>query len=195
MYSYIKGRIEYKATDYFVMDNNGMGYKIFSSLSTIDKLEIGQEAKAYTYMYVREDLICLYGFSSPEELRVFELLISVSGIGPKVASAVLSSLSPSKFGLALITGDVQVLKSVPGIGLKTAQRMILELKDKMKTNEVLDVPQVEICNSNDSVSEAINALQVLGYSAVEAMKVLKSIDVNNLGVEDIIKQSLKNLSR
>lgn len=193
MYSYIKGRIDHRAADYFVIDNNGIGYKVFSSLSTLDKLSAGLEVKVFTYMYVREDIISLYGFLTPEELRIFELLISVSGIGPKVANSVLSALTPSKFGLAVITGDVQILKSISGIGLKTAQRIILELKDKMKTEEAFDKSEVQISDTNDNISEAINALQVLGYSASEAVKVLKSVDVDNLDIEEVIKQALKKL--
>lgn len=195
MYSYIKGRIDNKTADYFVIDNNGIGYKIFSSFSTLDKLEIAKEAKIYTYMHVREDILSLYGFLSPEELRMFELLITVSGIGPRVANSVLSALSPSKFSLAVITGDVQSLKSVPGIGLKTAQRVILELKDKLKAEETLDTSGVKLMNDNDNVSEAVSALQVLGYSAQEAVKALKSVEVDSLDIEEIIKQALKSLGR
>lgn len=195
MYSYIKGTIEFKAPDYFIVDNNGVGYRILSALSTLDKLNTGQDVKVYTYMYVREDIISLYGYLTPEELRVFELLISVSGIGPKVANSVLSALSPSKFGLAVITADVQSLKSISGIGLKTAQRIILELKDKMKTEEAFRKTDIQLPDTNDNVSEAVNALQVLGYSVPEALKALKSVDMENLDIEDVIKQALKNLSR
>ncbi len=195
MYSYIKGRIDHRAADYFVIDNNGIGYKVFSSLSTMDKLNAGLEVKVYTNMYVREDIINLYGFLTPEELRIFELLISVSGIGPKVANSVLSALTPSKFGVAVITGDVQALKSIPGIGLKTAQRIILELKDKMKTEEAFDKHEQQINGTNDNISEVVNALQVLGYSASEAVKALKPVDVDNLDIEDVIKHALRNLGK
>ena len=195
MYSYIKGKIDNKTSDYLVIDNNGIGYRIASAMSTLERIEAGQEAKIYTYMHVREDNISLYGFLTSEELRVFELLISVSGIGPKVANSVLSSLSPSKFGLAVITGDVQGLKSVPGIGLKTAQRIILELKDKLKTEDAIDSAQVQMLDGNDNVSEAVNALQVLGYSTAEALKVLRTIDTENMDIEGVIKEALKKLAR
>lgn len=193
MYSYIKGKIDSKATDYLIIDNNGIGYRIFSALSTLEKIEAGQEAKIYTYMHVREDNISLYGFLTSEELRVFELLISVSGIGPKVANSVLSALSPSKFGLAVITQDVQGLKSVPGIGMKTAQRIILELKDKLKTEDAIDRTQVQISDASSNMSEAVNALQVLGYSSAEALKVLKTIETDNMDIEEVIKEALKRL--
>lgn len=195
MYAYIKGRIDHKAADYLVIDNGGIGYKVFTSLSTLDRLETGQEVKVHTYTHVREDIFSLYGFLTPEELRVFELLISVSGIGPKAANSVLSSLSPSKFGLAVITGDVQALKSVSGIGLKTAQRIILELKDKMKNSDAFEKSEALEPAADDNSSEAVNALQVLGYSAVEAARVLRSIDTDNMEIEEIIKQALKKLSK
>ncbi len=195
MYSYIKGRVELKTADYLVVDNSGIGYKVFTSISTLNKLEAGQQVKVHTYMYVREDVISLFGFITPEELRVFELLITVSGIGPKVANSVLSALSPSKFSLAVITGDVQSLKAVPGIGLKTAQRIILELKDKLKSDEALEGGQSQPPGSDGNVSEAVSALQVLGYSAHEALKALRNIEVDTLNIEEVVRQALKNLSR
>lgn len=194
MFAYIKGKVTYKSTDYFIIETNGIGYKIFSSLSTLDKLEVNtKEFKIYTYLYVREDVINLYGFLSSEELRVFELLITVSGIGPKAANSILSVLSPSQFSLAVITGDVKALKSIPGIGLKTAQRIILELKDKLRTEEAIE--KAELTKLDDNISEAVCALQVLGYSAVEAVRALKSIDTENLSLEEMIKRALKTLSK
>jgi len=190
MFAFIKGIIEAVAKEYMVIENNGVGYKIHSAMSTLEKLIIGKEAKIYTYMHVREDNISLFGFLSQEELRVFELLISVSGIGPKAAISVLSGLSPSKFSLAVITNDTAVLKSISGIGLKTAQRIILELRDKVKAEEGIEMPS----NSTDLAGkklEALNALQVLGYSSRDALNVLNKIDAENLGIEDIIKQALK----
>lgn len=196
MYSYIKGKVDHKTSDYFVLENNGIGFKISSALSTLDKLELSKEVKAYTYIHVREDLISLYGFLTNEELRVFELLITVSGIGPKVANSVLSALSPSRFSLAVITSDVSALKSVSGIGLKTAQRIILELKDKMKTEEAISKhDEIGISSDNGTVSEIINALQVLGYTSGEAIKAIKGIDIETLDIETVIKQALRNLSR
>ena len=137
MYAYIKGTLEIKTTGYVVIEtNNGIGYKIFMSESAIERLsEIGSSVKIFTYMRVREDDISLYGFNANEELRMFELLLSVSGIGAKSAINILSNITPSSFALAVITNDVNTLKKLPGIGAKSAQRVILELKDKLKTEE------------------------------------------------------------
>jgi len=193
MFAFIKGITETISKEYLVLENNGVGYKINSALSTLEKLVTGKEAKVFTYMHVREDNISLFGFITQEELRVFELLLSVSGIGPKAAISVLSGLSPSKFSLAVITGDAVLLKSIPGIGLKTAQRMILELRDKIKTEDGMEVSESS-SELGEKKLEALNALQVLGYSAKEALSVLNKVNVDNLGIEDIIKQALKQFS-
>jgi Holliday junction DNA helicase RuvA len=195
MYAYIKGIVEYKAAEYLVIENQGIGYKIITSLSTLDKVEIGKEVKIFTYLHVREDIFAMYGFLTPEELRVFELLISVSGIGPKVANSILSSLSPSKFSLSVITADVGALKSVSGVGLKTAQRIILELKDKLKNEQAIE-PSVSniLDDSVGNMSEAMSALQVLGYSSNEAARALKGIDAD-LNLEETIRRALKNMNK
>lgn len=194
MFAFVKGITETISREYLVIENNGVGYKIHSALSTLEKLVAGKEAKVYTYMHVREDNISLYGFLTQEELRIFELLLSVSGIGPKAAISVLSGLSPSKFSLAVITSDAALLKSVPGIGLKTAQRIILELRDKVKTEDGMEVPESS-SELGEKKLEALNALQVLGYSSKEALNVLDKVNVDSLGIEDIIKQALKSFSR
>jgi len=163
MFAYIKGTLEYKCSDYLIVEANGIGYKIFTSISTIETAgRVGEQVKIYTYLHVREDIINLYGFLTQEELGMFELLISVSGIGPKAAISVLSSISPSKFGLAVITDDIKTLTKAPGIGNKTAQRIILELKDKIK-NEQLSLPDGITGGenvpekSNSIISEAVSA--------------------------------------
>ncbi|MGE5330018.1 MAG: Holliday junction branch migration protein RuvA [Deltaproteobacteria bacterium] len=194
MLSYIKGTIQNINKEYLVIENSGIGYKIYSSLSTLDKISLGSETKIFTYMHVREDNISLFGFLTQEELRVFELLISVSGIGPKAAISVLSGLSPSKFSLAVITNDIAVLKSISGIGLKTAQRIILELRDKVKSEDGIEITE-ENAGLGGKKLEALNALQVLGYSSKDALSVLNQIDVENAAIEDIIKQALKSFSR
>jgi Holliday junction DNA helicase RuvA len=136
MFAYIKGILESKSNTYIVIDVNGIGYKIFMSYKSINELEeTGQVVKVHTYYYVREDNISLYGFTTNEELRMFELLLSVSGIGAKSAIAILSEISPSSFALAVITDDVSKLVKISGIGSKTAARIILELKDKLKTEQ------------------------------------------------------------
>ncbi len=198
MYAYIKGNLEVKTKGYIVIDVSGIGYKIFMSETAIEKLgEIGKVIKVHTYLRVREDEMSLYGFNTNEELRMFELLLSVSGIGAKSAITILSNITPSSFAIAVITNDVAKIKSLPGIGPKSAQRIILELKDKIKTEE--EVSQDKSLNitegiDNAKLSEAISALQVLGYSKKEIEKAIQKID-NSLSVEEIIKIGLKNLAR
>ena len=202
MYAYIKGTLEIKTTGYVVIEtNNGIGYKIFMSESAIERLnDIGSTVKIFTYMRVREDDISLYGFNTNEELRMFELLLSVSGIGAKSAINILSNITPSSFALAVITNDVNTLKKLPGIGAKSAQRVILELKDKLKTEEAeakIETSkeiQVEI-KEDDKVQEAMSALQVLGYSKKEIEVAMQKIDTSALSVEDIIRKGLNNLAR
>lgn len=196
MFSYIKGSLEVKTTGYVVIDINGLGYKIFMSDTAINKLgEIGQIVKVHTYVKVREDDISIYGFNTNEELRMFELLLSVSGIGAKSAIAILSNISPSSFALAVITNNVGEIKKLPGIGPKTAQRIILELKDKLKTEESIDEDTAIEFKDNNKVQEAMAALQVLGYSQREIETAIKNIDKDNLSVEDIIRKGLIYLSK
>lgn len=201
MLAYIKGNLEVKTTGYVVVETNGIGYKIFMSETAIEKLgEIGKEVKIHTYMRVREDDVSLYGFNTNEELRMFELLLSVSGIGAKSAISILSNITPSSFALAVITNDINTLKKLPGIGVKSAQRVILELKDKLKTEEAVskNEPSEEIkvaIQEEDKVSEAISALQVLGYSRKEIDTAIGKIHTAELTVEDIIRKGLNNLAR
>ena len=147
MISYIKGNLENKNIDSVVLDVGGIGYKIYMSANSIKKIgEVGNAVKVHTYMRVREDDISLYGFCTNEELRMFEQLIGVSGVGAKSALTILANISPSSFALAIISGDVNSLKSLPGIGAKSAQRMILELKDKLKTQDAIETEYVPIKN-------------------------------------------------
>lgn len=201
MYAYIKGTLEIKTTEYVVVETSGIGYKIFMSETAIDKLgEIGSLVKIHTYLRVREDDMSLYGFNTNEELRMFELLLSVSGVGAKSAIVILSNITPSSFALAVITDDVAKLKKIPGIGPKTAQRIILELKDKLKVIEDTEKDELEELLSkkeanNEKVSEAISALQVLGYNRKEIEKAFEKFDKDELSVEDIIKKGLLFLSK
>lgn len=200
MYAYIKGSLEVKTRGYIVVETNGVGYKIFMSETAIDKLgDIGEVVKIHTYMKVREDDISLYGFNTNEELRMFELLISVSGIGAKSAITILSNISPSSFIYCIVADDVDKLKKLPGIGAKTAQRMILELKDKIKAESTIGEESVteikkEIKN-NDNILEATSALQVLGYSRKEIESAFEKIESNELSVEELIKKALVQLSK
>ena len=199
MISYIKGKLEIKSKDYIIVDVGGIGYKIFMSETAINELEKGKEVKIFTYMKVREDDISLYGFLNNEELVTFELLISVGGVGAKSAITILSNITPSKFALAVITNDVNTLKKLPGIGAKTAGRIILELKDKMKTEQSIEENKNEEIKEaivlDNKANDAVEALCVLGYTRKDVEKVLSNIDTNKLTVEEIIKQGLKYLGR
>lgn len=203
MLAYIKGILEIKTKGYIVVEAGGLGYKIFMPESTIANTgNIGDKVQIYTFMRVREDDISLYGFLTNEELRMFELLLSVSGIGAKGALGILSNITPSQFALAVISNDVAILKKVPGIGPKTAQRAILELKDKLKKEQEISIAEGEetsnieqVIKEDEKVSEAISALQVLGYSKREIIEALQTIEVTSLSVEDIIKKGLANLAK
>ena len=198
MFAYIKGSLEQKSNNYVVIDVGGIGYKIFMATKAIEALgEIGEVVKVHTQYYVREDNISLYGFNTNEELRMFELLLQVSGIGAKSAIAMLSEISPSSFALAVISDDISQLVKIPGIGKKTAARIVLELKDKLKTEEAIaKTEEVKLSITNEEeTSEAIAALQVLGYTKREIEKALENVDTKNLQLEEIIKQGLKNLAR
>ncbi len=198
MFAYIKGSLEQKSSNYVVIDVGGIGYKIFMATKAIETLgEIGKVVKVHTHYYVREDNISLYGFNTNEELRMFELLLQVSGIGAKSAIAMLSEISPSSFALAVISDDISQLVKIPGIGKKTAARIVLELKDKLKTEEAITkTEEVKLSITNEEeTSEAIAALQVLGYTKREIEKALENVDTKNLQLEEIIKQGLKNLAR
>ena len=203
MLAYIKGILEIKTKGYIVVEAGGLGYKIFMPESTIDNAgNIGDKVQIYTFMRVREDDVSLYGFLTNEELRMFELLLGVGGIGAKGALGILSNITPSQFALAVISNDVAILKKVPGIGAKTAQRAILELKDKLKKEEEITVAEAkevsnieQVIKEDEKVSEAISALQVLGYSKREIVEALQNIDVVSLSVEDIIKKGLSNLAK
>ena len=193
MYAYIKGKLEQKANSYVVIETGGIGYKIYMPITSIEKLgAIGIEVKVFTHYHVREDAINLYGFLSDEELKMFELLLSVSGIGARSAMGILAEISPSNFTLAIITNDVSKLVKIPGIGAKTAQRMILELKDKLKTLQAVNKQeQVKVAIiEEETFSESLAALQMLGYNRKEIEKVFEKIDIKGLKVEDIIKKSL-----
>lgn len=196
MFAYIKGSLEVKTNGYIVIDVNGIGYKIFMSETAINKLgAIGEIIKIHTYVRVREDDISIYGFNTNEELRMFELLLSVSGIGAKSALVILSNVSVSSFALAIINNDINLLKKLPGIGPKTAQRVILELKDKLKKeNEIVANENTDISDTintaimdDEKIAEATAALKVLGYTGKEIEKALEKVDAN-LSVEDIIRK-------
>lgn len=194
MLAYIKGSLEMKFNNYIVIDVGGLGYKVFMSENAIEKVgEIGQIVKVHTHYHVREDDISIYGFLTNDELKMFELLLGVSGIGAKSAVTMLSHITPSSFALAVISNDTSKLVKIPGIGAKSAARIVLELKDKLKTIEAVKEENQEIRQAiveDNKTSEAISALQVLGYNRKEIDKVLEKIDTDTLSLEDIIRKSL-----
>ncbi|WP_123054275.1 Holliday junction branch migration protein RuvA [Clostridium sp. JN-1] len=194
MYEYIKGIYVGMNKDYVIVENSGIGYKIYTPGSTLAKLpKINEEITLYLQQIVREDFIGLYGFLSKEELNMFNLLLAVNGIGAKAALSLLSISSVNNLKYAILIGDEKAIVRAPGIGKKTAQRIILELKDKIKQDDDMLLNQ-DLGNDEgeQKVSEALEALITLGYSEKEALKALNEVDKHN-SVEDMIKSSLKFL--
>ena len=195
MFAYIRGKLVFKNNENTIIDVGGVGYSLQTPYSTYVSLpELESEVKLYTYMAVREDNVSLFGFYSLEEKKIFEQLISVSGIGPKLAVGVLSDITPADFSLAVITDDVNRLTKISGIGKKTAQRIIIELKDKMKSVEIDNTVETPVLRSvvNNDVEEAISALQVLGYSNKDAVSMVNAVIQDGMKVEEIVKLALKN---
>ena len=182
-----------KKDNYIVVDNSGIGYKIFTSASTMEALREGK-VTIYTYLYVREDTQDLFGFATNEELSMFLHLISVSGVGPKAALAILSVTTPERFALAVITNDTKTITKAQGVGPKLAQRVILELKDKLKNEDMLPADVAESPDFADNRGEAVSALMVLGYSQKDAASAVGKVDPA-LETEEIVKAALKNLMR
>ena len=194
MYSYIKGIIEEISLDHVVIDNNGIGYKINASANTIMKLQLGCECKIYTKLIVKEDDMSLCGFYDKEELRMFELLTSISKIGPKVGLGILSFASPKQIGAYILSEDIGKLSKAPGVGKKTAERIVLELKDKIDKNNVEF--EATLLTSQPAVvsqDEAVDALVALGYSLQESKEAVQKCKKDGLNTEDIIKKSLSYL--
>mgnify|MGYP000930042197 FL=1 len=196
MIDYIKGTFEDSGKDYIVIDNNGIGYKIFVSSSTIAKInQLNASIKIYTYFHVREDAVVLFGFLTKDELDMFELLISVTGVGPKAALSILSVLAPSKLALAIAGNDIKSLTSVPGVGSKTANRIILELKDKIDIDSMVTKDADIAVSKDDALSEAVGALVALGYNIAEANASVANVDRQGKDAESIVKAALKNLMK
>lgn len=203
MYSYIKGQLtEILGEDWIVVENNEIGYNIHVPSQVLEYLPgIGEDVKIYTYLYVREDAYVLYGFLTRDDLNVFKLLLGVNGIGPKAALAILSVLSTDDLRFAVLSDDAKTIAKAPGVGGKTAQRVIIELKDKMSLADAFE--QKLEHNQNISVkntmtgkkNEAVEALVSLGYSATEALKVLGRIEISeDSTVEAILKEALKSMA-
>lgn len=196
MYYYIKGKFIKSCDNFIVVDAGGIGYKLYTSSPTIDKMpESGTDITVYTHLHIKEDAHDLYGFLTNEELTLFLQLLSVSGVGPKAALAILSVASPEKFALAVITNDLKTITKAQGVGPKVAQRIILELKDKLKTEAALpeNVSDI-IADTENNQAEAVTALVVLGYTSNEAKRAVSRID-SELSTEEIIKEALKLLMK
>jgi len=199
MFHHIKGTVVHVDPNRVVLDNGGGGYSINTSFFSASAVKKGEEALFYTYLHVREDAMELYGFATEEELSCYKMLTSISGVGPKAALAILSVVTPEKLALCVISEDEKALTKAPGVGKKLAQRIILELKDKLAKSQLsvsgtsgveLPSPQVNM----GSAGEALAALSVLGYGRAEAAEALKGLD-ESLPVEELVRQCLKKLMR
>lgn len=203
MYSYIKGELaEIIGEDLIVVETNQIGYNIRIPSQLLEYLPgIGAQVKIYTYLYVREDAYMLYGFLTRDDLEVFKLLLSVSGIGPKGALAILSVMSTDDLRFAVLADDAKTIAKAPGVGNKTAQRLIIELKDKLRLEDVIESKLAHQDNTparselTGKKNEAVEALVSLGYSSSEALKVLAGIEISEeRTVEDILKEALKAMA-
>lgn len=198
MYAYFKGKIAVKEPDLVIIEVAGIGYNIRISSGTASLLPpVGEEAKLYTYTAVREDAIALYGFLTKDDLDIFKLLIGVNGIGPKGGQSILSVMSPDELRFAILSGDAKMIAKAPGIGAKTAQRIILDMRDKVSLEDTLHAGEEEIRvdpSVSDALREAVEALTALGYGVTEATRAVKAVkDAEQMTVEDILKASLKHL--
>lgn len=206
IYSYIKGTVIDKSEDKLVIENNGIGYEIICPYSISGSLEpVGEQTKVWIYQSVREDDITLYGFSTPQMKEMFLSLIEVSGIGPKVAHSICSQVEPDRFAMAVIGGDVSFLTSVKGLGKKGAERIVLELKDKLKKAGLSaaassKTSKIPVSSSQDHeqgglLSDAVEALVVLGYKEAVAAEAVSNSYEDGISLQDLIRKSLKSLAR
>ena len=201
MYAFIEGKVCEKNAGELILLAGGVGYQINCSMNTLAAAPaLGETMRCYTYLSVREDAMELFGFADQSELRSFKLLISVSGVGPRAALAILSAVTPQQLALAVVAGDEKALTAANGIGKKIAQRVILELKDKLAAEEAVvsgkgSVPVTIGGLPHSKKSEATAALAVLGYGSAEIAAALKGIDMDALSLEDVIRQALKKMMK
>ena len=201
MISYIRGELVAIEEDKVILDVNGVGFGIYMPAQAMSMLPpLGEEIRLHTYMNVREDAMQLFGFLTKDDLKVFKLLIGVSGIGPKGGLSILSQLSPDDLRFAVMANDAKTISSAPGIGKKTAEKLIIELKDKLSIEDVLNKAvenetATTLTNAGNEIqAEAVQALVALGYGSTESMKAVKMVLLDeNTTVEDVLKQALKNM--
>ncbi len=201
MISYIKGKLTEADDGIIVVENNGIGFNIHVPATVISSFSsIGDEVKVYTYLQIREDAHSLFGFLTRDDLNIFKMLINVNGIGPKGALAILSTISPDDLRFAILSDDTRLISTAPGIGSKTAQKLILELKDKIKLEEAFEsyssgVNAVKTDDVLVAKNEAVEALVSLGYGSTEAMKAVREVEnADELDSEEILKRALKKLA-
>lgn len=200
MIRFIKGIVVDIEENFLILENHGIGYRIFTPASVLERyVRVGEEIKLHTYMNVREDAMLLYGFLTADDLRLFELLLGVSGVGPKVGLGILSVLSADDLRFAVLSDDAAAIAKAPGIGKKTAQKLILELKDKMSLEDAFEkklahgqeLPEI---TGTDETSEAVMALTALGYASTDALRAVRAVDGHEtMDVEALLKAALKNL--
>ncbi len=199
MFYYLNGTVAEIEANLAVIDCGGVGYACATTNYTLAQLKRGEKAKLYTYMNVREDAVDLFGFASQSELHTFKLLLGVSGVGPKAALSILSSTTPGNLAMSVVMGDEKALMAAPGIGKKIAQRIILELKDKLakdqQTGGFSGGAAAPLPRENTKAGEAAAALAVLGYGSQDISAALRGIDMEALSLEDIIRQALKKMVR
>lgn len=193
----LNGEVTHLEQNLIVVECGGVGYACRSTSTAVSRAVIGEKIKLYTYLNIREDAAELFGFSDESELNCFKMLLSVSGVGPKVAIAILSDLKPQEFALAVVNDDSKTITRAQGVGSKLAQRIILELKDKLKKDTSFasaDIPKIILnASASNAVSEALTALMVLGFSNSQAQKALSGLS-EELSVQELVKEGLKRLS-
>jgi len=200
LFYYLRGEVALIDLNLLVLDCGGVGFSVNTTTNTLSKVKIGEQAKLFTYCSIKEDAFDIFGFASRAELEAFKLLVSISGVGPKAALAILSAVTPDGLQMAVVTQNEKMLTAAPGVGKKIAQRILLELKDKMGAVTELDLSggqsvTVAPMGPGSKATEAIQALQVLGYDQNSINAAMKGIDADNMETQDIIKAALKAMMK
>ncbi len=200
MIRFIKGIVADIEENFLILENHGIGYRIFTPASVLERyVRVGEEIKLHTYMNVREDAMLLYGFLTADDLHLFELLLGVNGVGPKAGLGILSTLSADDLRFAVLSDDATAIAKAPGIGKKTAQKLILELKDKLSLEDAFEKKlaheqELPVAGGADETGEAVMALTALGYASTDAMRAVRAVEGHEtMDVEELLKAALKNL--